>query len=159
MKCRLIKGVEQWKLSVELVVENTGLFFTVGQPQCHKPSLRLYRCRQEQCREKQIINHTHSLLNKVGCIQHCHMCSASGIINNWCQKSRIFFLSWFVTFFFFYSTVDKFTLTTSLVFFSFGLRRQCRVCVDAVSLKQQFFLNLNSVWAAAFKGKGKDFIT
>lgn len=38
--------------------KNTGLIFTARQPQCHNLSSLLSRRRREQCRERQIINHT-----------------------------------------------------------------------------------------------------
>lgn len=41
-------------------MKTTDLVLTAKQPQCHNLSSLVCHCRREQCRERQIINHTHT---------------------------------------------------------------------------------------------------
>lgn len=112
-------------------------YFTVARQQ--NPSLLVYRRRQDKCREKQIINDTHSLLNKSDAFSSAVCAQPQASLTNDGKKDENFSklnllihgypwrsarrVVWTIF-------NDKLTLTCShsLAIFSFRLKRQCSVC-------------------------------
>lgn len=114
--------------------------FSVRQEWCHNPVLLPHCCRREQCRVKQIINRTHSLLNKVRCRQLCYMWSVT--INNWCYGAawNLFWGELPYLWLFTHNAPTAHTrlyLTTNSHWHartaSLCLRRECSICIDVVS--------------------------
>lgn len=160
----LINSIKESKFSMWLIVEKIGFFFTAGQQQSHNPSLLPYRCRQEQCREKQIINHTHTAysirsdaFSSVICAQPRESLTTDA------KKAEIFiwannfFNKWVVW------TLQFLTPNSGWqTFWSFS----ASVWEDDVVFVLMswvttacFLIAHNVVWAAEPQGKRKDFIT
>lgn len=71
-------------------IDSGKIYFTVGQQQCHNPSLLLYCRRQDKCREKQIINDPHSLLNKSDALSLVICTQPQASLTNDGKKAEIF---------------------------------------------------------------------